>query len=113
MKVVITQCASESESLWPIYLYHLDYSQDYADQFQYEVDRFIVENLCANPLLGHMYHEERGIRHLIFQRRYNVYYVVRDETVFVLFIYDGRMDINTQLREQDVNVEALLSDRDQ
>lgn len=37
MKVVMTQTASES--LWPIYLYHSDYSQDYAEAFQYEIDR--------------------------------------------------------------------------
>ena len=40
MKVVITQAASDS--LWPIYLYHLEYSQQFADQFQYDIDRFIV-----------------------------------------------------------------------
>ncbi len=67
MKVVITRAASES--LWPIYLYHLEYSQDYADQFQYEIDRFIVENLKANPLLGHVYHEECSIRRLVFRKR--------------------------------------------
>jgi len=39
MKVVITEAAGES--LWPIYLYHLEYSGDYADQFQFEIDRFI------------------------------------------------------------------------
>ena len=64
MKVVMTQTASES--LWPIYLYHSDYSQDYAEAFQYEIDRFILEHLSSNPLLGHLYHEPRGIRRLIF-----------------------------------------------
>jgi hypothetical protein len=28
--------------------------------------------------------------------------------VFVLFIFDGRMDINSQLQEHGVDVEALL-----
>ncbi len=63
MKVVMTQTASES--LWPIYLYHSDYSQDYAEAFQYEIDRFILEHLSSNPLLGHLYHEPRGIRRLM------------------------------------------------
>ena len=108
MKVVITRAASES--LWPIYLYYLEYSQDYADQFQYEIDCFIVDNLKANPLLGHVYHEERGIRRLIFRKRYNVYYAVREDAVFVLFVFDGRMDINSQLREQGLNVDALLEE---
>ena len=43
--------------MWPIYLYHLDYSQDYAEAFQYEIDHLILEHLSSNPLLGHLYHE--------------------------------------------------------
>lgn len=97
MKVVMTQTASES--LWPIYLYHLDYSQDYAEAFQYELDRFILERLGSNPLIGHLYHEPRGIRRLIFKKRYNIYYTIRDETVFVLFVLDGRMGINQIIKE--------------
>lgn len=97
MKVVMTQTASES--LWPIYLYHLDYSQDYAEAFQYDIDRFILERLGGNPLIGHLYHEPRGIRRLIFRKRYNIYYTIRDETVFVLFVLDGRMGINQIIRE--------------
>lgn len=106
MKVVITRAASDS--LWPMYLYHLEYSQQFADQFQYDIDRYIVENLEANPLLGHLYHEGRGIRRLIFQKRYNVYYTLRDETVFVLFVFDGRMNINSEMRESGVNLSSLL-----
>lgn len=59
-----------------IHLYHSDYSQDYAEAFQYEIDRFILEHLSSNPLLGHLYHEARGIRRLIFQKRYNIYYTL-------------------------------------
>ena len=108
MKVVITQAASDS--LWPIYLYHLEYSQQFADQFQYDIDRFIVDNLEAHPLLGHLYHEGRGIRRLTFQKRYNIYYTLRDETVFVLFVFDGRMNINTEIGASGVNLSFLLSD---
>lgn len=104
MKVVITDNASES--LWPIYLYHLDYSQDYAEAFQYEIDRFMVEHLSRNPLLGHLYHEARGIRRVIFRKRYNVYYSVRGETVFILFIFDGRMDINQQIEDEGQPTES-------
>ena len=93
----MTQTASES--LWPIYLYHLDYSQDYAEAFQYDIDRFILERLNSNPLLGRLYHKPRGIRRLVFKKRYNIYYKIRDETVFVLFIFDGRMVINQNIKE--------------
>jgi plasmid stabilization system protein ParE len=107
MKVVTTQSASES--LWPIYLHHSDYSQDYAEAFQYEVDRFILEHLGSNPLLGHLYHEPRGIRRLIFQKRYNIYYTLRDDTVFVLFIFDGRMGINQDIEEHGLDTDSLIS----
>lgn len=106
MKVVITQAASDS--LWPIYLYHLEYSQKVADQFQYDIDRFIVGHLEANPLLGHLYHEGRGIRRLIFQKRYNIYYTLRDETIIVLFVFDGRMNINSDIRESGFDLSSLL-----
>jgi plasmid stabilization system protein ParE len=106
MKVVMTQTASES--LWPIYLYHADYSQEYADAFQYEIDQFIAANLSSNPLLGHVYHEPRGIRRLIFQKRYNIYYMLRDETVFVLFIFDGRMRINSEIGDRGLDTDGLL-----
>lgn len=102
MKVVITDSASES--LWPVYLYHLDYSQAYAEAFQYDIDRFIVERLSSNPLLGHLYHEARDIRRLIFQRRYNIYYQVRSDIVFVLFILDGRMSLNQDIENHGIDV---------
>lgn len=106
MKVVMTKTASES--LWPIYLYHSDYSQDYAEAFQYEIDRFILEHLSSNPLLGHLYHEPRGIRRLIFQKRYNIYYTLRDDTAFVLFIFDGRMGINQDIEEHGLDTNDLI-----
>jgi len=56
----------------------------------------------------HVYHEERGIRRLVFRKRYNIYYTVREDVVFVLFVFGGRMDINSQLREQGLNVDALF-----
>lgn len=107
MKVVMTQTASES--LWPIYLYHSDYSQDYAETFQYEIDRFILEHLNSNPLLGHLYHEPRGIRRLIFQKRYNIYYTLRNDTAFVLLVFDGRMGINQDIEEHGLDTDDLIN----
>jgi plasmid stabilization system protein ParE len=107
MKVVITDSASES--LWPIYLYHLNYSQDYAEGFQYEIDRFMMEYLSSNPLLGHLYHKAREVRRIIFQKRYNVYYTIRNDTVFVLFVFDGRMDINQQIETDGLDVDLPTS----
>lgn len=106
MKVVLTQTASES--LWPIYLYHSNYSQEYAETFQYEIDAFILEQLGNNPLLGHLYHAERNIRRLIFHKRYNIYYTLRDDIVFVLLIFDGRMGINQDIEEHGLDSDSLI-----
>ena len=67
MKVVITDSANES--LWPIYSYHLEYSRKYAEAFQFEINRFIVDSLSSIPLLGYLYVEACGIRSLIFHGR--------------------------------------------
>lgn len=106
MKVVITESASES--LWPIYQYHCQYSEDFADEFQRSIDRFMLDHLSSNPLLGHLYHEGREIRRLIFQKRYNIYYTVREEAAYILFVFDGRMDINSELQEHGLDVEGLI-----
>lgn len=109
MKVVITDSASES--LWPIYRYHCQYSEDQADEFQRAIDRFMLGTLGANPLIGHLYHEGRGIRRLIFQWRDNIYYSVRTDPIFVLLIFDGRMEINNELGDRGLDVDALLGRR--
>lgn len=106
MKVIITESASDS--LWPIYEYHCQYSENYADDFQHEIDRFILEHLSANPMLGHLYHDGREIRRLIFQKRYNIYYIVRNDAVYVLFIFDGRMGINQDIEERGLDTDSLI-----
>ena len=65
----------------------------------------MVENLSTNSLLGHLYHEANNIRRIIFEKRYNIYYTVRDDSVFVMFIFDGRMDINQQIREYGLELD--------
>ena len=82
-----------AEGCWPAQLFMTAWTGQRLHEFQFEIDRFIVEHLSANPLLGHIYHEACGIRRHVFQKRYNIYFTLRDETVFVLFILDGRVDI--------------------
>lgn len=33
----------------------------------------MLEHLSSNPLIGHLYHKAKGVRRIIFQKRYNVY----------------------------------------
>ena len=106
MKVTVTGAADDS--LWQIYLYYLQYSESYADQFQEELDRFLTNTLSQNPLMGKMYHAPRNIRRLVYLRRYNVYYITRNDVLFILFIFDGRMQVNQDIAEYGLDTDSLI-----
>lgn len=110
MRVIITDTAIES--LWPIYQYHQRYSEQYADQFQHDLDQYIVTSLQDNPKIGLVYNTVKNIRRLIYQKRYNVYYTIMDNIVYVLFIYHGRMNINTLIETDDIELFLNQSDHD-
>ncbi|NEY92044.1 type II toxin-antitoxin system RelE/ParE family toxin [Tabrizicola oligotrophica] len=106
MKVFLTRAAEDC--LWAIWDHDRLYSESLADSFQRDIDRFIRDAIGANPEIGHVWHALRGIRRLIFRRRHNIFYTLRDDAAFVLFIFDGRMDINQQIAEAGLDVEALI-----
>lgn len=110
MKVFLTQTAEDC--LWAIWDHDRLYSERLADSFQRDIDRFIRDTISANPDIGHVWHAPRGIRRLIFRRRHNIFYALRDDTAFVLFIFDGRMDINQQIAESRLDVETLIARSD-
>ncbi|MBS0573360.1 MAG: type II toxin-antitoxin system RelE/ParE family toxin [Proteobacteria bacterium] len=107
MKVFLTRTAEGC--LWAIWDHDRLYSQSQADNFQRAIDRFIRDTIGANPEIGHVWHAPRGIRRLIFRRRHNIFYALRDDVAFVLFIFDGRMDINQQIAESGLEVDALIA----
>lgn len=110
MKVFLTQTAEDC--LWAIWDHDRLYSESLAEAFQRDIDRFMRDVIDANPEIGHLWHAPRGIRRLIFRRRHNIFYTLQDETAWVLFIFDGRMDINQQIAEAGLDVEALIERSD-
>ena len=110
MKVFLTQTAEDC--LWAIWNHDRLYSENLADDFQRDIDRFIRDTIGADPEIGHVWHAPRGIRRLIFRRRHNIFYALRDDFAFVLLIFDGRMDINQQIAESGLDVEALIARSD-
>jgi plasmid stabilization system protein ParE len=102
MHVIITQNAENN--LGKIYAYHSEYSSAYAESFHDELSRFIVENLAEHPRMGHVHNREKQIFRLIYQGRYNTYYTIDGDQVFVLFIIDGRLSLNAELAEPDVEL---------
>ena len=64
---------------------------------------------AAIPPLGHLHHKAKGIRRIIFQKHYNVYYTIRNQTVFVLFIFDRRMDINQRIETDGLDLDLHTS----
>ena len=106
MKVVLTETAENC--LWAIWDHDRLYSEQIADRFQRDINRFIRDAIGENPEIGHIWHAARGVRRLIFQRRHNIFYALHENTAWVLFVFDGRMNINQQIAETELNVEALI-----
>lgn len=106
MKVFLTETAEDC--LWSIWDHQRLYSEDLADKFQRDIDRFIRDAIAANPEIGHLWHGQRSIRRLIFRRRHNIFYALRDDAAYVLFVFDGSMDINQQIAETGLDVEGLI-----
>jgi plasmid stabilization system protein ParE len=98
MKVFLTPTAEDC--LRAIWEHDQLYSESLADNFQRDLDRFIRETIGVNPEIGHVWHAPRGIRRLI------------DDVAFVLFIFDGRMDINQQIAESGLDVDTLIAPSD-
>lgn len=106
MKVLLTQTAEDC--LWVIWAKDRLYSESLADAFQRDIDGFMRDTISANPEIGHVWHAPCGIRRLIFRRRHNIFYTLQDDAAWILFIFDGRMDINQQLAASGLEVGTLI-----
>lgn len=105
MKVIITQTAEDS--LGEIYRYKCEYSVAHADEFLSNIYAFATENLSQFPRLGHVYNPERGLFRLIYAKAFNIYYTIREQEVFVLFIIDGSISLNQELADPTVRLPEL------
>ena len=105
MKVIITQTAEDS--LEEIYRYKCEYSVAHADEFLSDIYGFTTENLSQFPRLGHVYNPERGLFRLIYGKAFNIYYTIREQEVFVLFIIDGSISLNQELADPKVTLPEL------
>ena len=105
MKVIITKTAEDS--LGEIYRYKCEYSVAHADEFLSEIYAFTTGNLSDFPRLGHVYNSERGLFRLIYAKAFNIYYTIRDQEVFVLFIIDGSISLNQELADPAVSLPEL------
>jgi|AntRauTorckE5430_2_1112549.scaffolds.fasta_scaffold156941_1 plasmid stabilization system protein ParE len=102
MKVIIAQTAEDS--LGEIYRYKCEYSVTHADEFLSQIYAFTTDNLSEFPRLGHVYNTERGLFRLIFAKAYNIYYTIREQELFVLFVIDGSISLNQELELADPGV---------
>ena len=105
MKVNITQTAEDS--LEEIYRYKCEYSVAQADEFLSDIYVFTTENLSQFPHLGHVYNPERGLFRLIYAKAFNIYYTIREQNVFVLFIIDGSISLSQELGDPAVSLPEL------
>jgi len=95
MEVRITRAAEEN--LGSIFSYHVEYSPDYAVDFQQKIVAFFMVNLSEHPLMGAVYNADTSVRRIIFGD-YNIYYRVGDGLIDILFILHSRLSLNEELR---------------
>ncbi len=105
MKIHITENAEEN--LWQIYRYHADYSHDYADEFQHKIAVFIFDSLAQYPEIGTLFNEEKGLYRLVYEGRYNIYYMGQNDALYIVYILDGRLQLNTDIAEPDMPIPSL------
>jgi len=105
MRVFLTEHAEEN--LWQIYRYHADYSESYAESFQAELTDYIFSALSQHPELGAVYNEAINLRRMVYAKRYNIYYVLRDDALYIIYILDGRMLLNVELADPDADLPTI------
>ena len=44
----------------------------------------------------------------MYGKRYNVYYTTRDDDLFVLFVFDGRMQMNQDIEDYGLDTDSLI-----
>lgn len=105
MKVHFTEQAEQN--LATIYAYHSQYSHLFAKDFNDQIIDFIVAMLTTHPKVGHIHNQAKDIYRLIFKQRYNIYYLIQDNTVFILFILDGRLRLNESIAKTEIDLPPL------
>jgi len=105
MKIHFTE--NSEANLSEIHIYQRDYSLEYADKFYDEITDFAIKNLSEHSRLGHEYNPEKGIFRIIFKERYNIYYVIRDDAIYIIYILDGPVSFNAKLLERDAPIPEL------
>ena len=109
MNVVFT--ATADACLLDIYLYHRDYSRQYAVDFQNTIAQYLTTRLADNPKLGRVFNRDQGIHRLVYQQKYNVYYVIQTDVIFVIYVFDGQMDVNQQIERGEISLPDVPKDR--
>lgn len=99
MKIVITKSAEDA--LLESYLYIYARNPKAANRVYDELMEFIFDKLLTFPTLGHLYNSEKDIYRLVHSNTgYNIYYIIKEKVIYVLYILDGEMNLNQQLKSQ-------------
>ncbi len=104
MRVIITR--NGENNLEAIYQYHGEYSFNYADRFHDQIIDFMMERLSRFPKLGRKVSPQNNIRKLVYDEAYNIYYQIKEDAAYILYILDGRRILNDQilfLEDHEIN----------
>jgi len=105
MSVHLTRNAHEN--LGVLFDYHVDYNLAYAEKFYDDITEFIRQMLSEFPNIGTVYNPEKHLRRLVFNKRYNIYYLDKDDVVYVLYIIDASLYLNEELQKSDIVLPEL------
>ena len=104
MKINYTRSAKLD--LKAIYKYHREYDPKYASDFNRKIIKHIWSHLRAYPKIWVLINETKAIHRLIYQG-YCIYYVMRDEAIFILHIISELQGLNSDLKQSDVKLPSL------
>lgn len=95
MRVIITR--NGETDLEAIYRDHADYSFEFADRFHDRIVNFMIKNLSQHPKIGRALESPENVRKLVYDGAYNIYYTLKSDAAYILYILDGRRILNDQL----------------
>jgi len=105
MKLFLTENAEGN--LWHIYKYHADYSHAYAEEFQGKLTDFIFTNLAQFPKIGTLFNASQNLYRLVYEGRYNIYYVEKNGALYIVYVLDGRMQLNLDIADPKTPLPSL------
>lgn len=108
MAIYLTHTAREG--MREIFEYNAKYTVEFAITFAEKVNRFLFDRLSEHPRSGTLYNPEKDIFRLVYRyrrRSVNIYYIAKDDDIYVIYVLDGRVKLNAILETSNAEIPPL------